>query len=198
MLKIKYMGPRAEISQHGVNYKKSREDKYVYLMVAAEILNMINHEEKHYSYEKEAKPLTEDQIHDILRHHEAQLEEKVRDEEKRYELKIQAEIEQVKNKTYLGKIEKEVWIKNLKLMKDYRIQRAVNKIYYMHCINDIKNTILRKKIEEIDMPFNERFAHVLHTLQGALETDRHPVKTKLVVETGKDDDMIVKLHIQFG
>lgn len=192
------MGPRAEISQHGVNYKKSREDKYVYLLVAAEILNLIDNDdskEKSYRYLKEAKPLTENQIHDILQHYESQLEQKVEEKEKKYELKIQKEIEQVEAKTYLTEIGKEVWIKNLKLMEAYRIQRAINKIYYMHCINDIKNIILKEEIKEIAMPFNERFAHVLHTLQGALETDKHPVGTKLAVETDKDDNLIVILYV---
>jgi len=42
MLKVKYVGSHIEISQHGIHYKKDKEDKYVYLMVAFEILKDID------------------------------------------------------------------------------------------------------------------------------------------------------------
>lgn len=200
MTRIKYAGPRPEISQHGISYKDGKEDKYVYLMVALEILSAIDHnyeDRKSYSVFQNGKAITEKKIHTILQQYEAHLEEAVENEEKRYELKIQDEINSVQQNRYLTQIDKDAWCENINIMKEYRIQRAINKIYYIHCINDIKNIIRREKIKEIDTPFDERFWHVLETIEGALETGKNSVATKLQEETNNDGNMIIKLYILF-
>ena len=53
-MKIEYAGPRPIISQHGVQFKDGKEDKYVYLMISIQILQAIdkNYEgHKSYSYD---------------------------------------------------------------------------------------------------------------------------------------------------
>ena len=42
MLRIHYVGPRVEISHHGIVYRNHKKDKYTYLMAALEILKAIN------------------------------------------------------------------------------------------------------------------------------------------------------------
>ena len=44
MSKVHYVGPRVKISNHGIVYRRSKEDKYVYLMVALEILKGIDND----------------------------------------------------------------------------------------------------------------------------------------------------------
>ena len=44
MSKLHYVGPRIEISHQGIVYKKSKEDKYIYLMAALEILKVIDND----------------------------------------------------------------------------------------------------------------------------------------------------------
>jgi len=200
MTKIKYVGPKPEISQHGISYETGKEDKYVYLMVALDILGAIDHDyedKKSYTSLHHLKTLNEKTLHNKLLQYEEELDQHIAKEIARYRLKIQHEIEEVNNMLYINKIEKETWIKNINLMSEYRIQRAINKIYYMHCINDIKNIIKREKIKEIDAPFNERFWHVLETIEGALETGKNSVATKLQEETNSYGDMIIKLYILF-
>ena len=94
-----------------------------------------------------------------------------------------------------GKSEKKVWINNLNIMRKYRIQRAVNKIYYMQSINLIKQIIIREGINEIDTPFYEKYWHVLQTLQGALEKGRRGKKTSLKIVPVDDKAMTAKLFI---
>ena len=198
MLPIKYVGPRPLISQHGITYKEGKEDKYIYLQVAIEILQDIDHnyeDKKSYSHMIRTEPLTPQEINNILAHYEAELADDVKEEEKRYEQKIKDEIQTVQNMTHLSDIEKEAWINNINIMKEYRIQRAINKIYYMHCINDIKRLVLKNHIKEIDTPFDKKFWHVLETLQGALEVGKGSVETKLEEITLEDGRMIMKLFI---
>jgi len=49
MLKLYYTGPKPQISQHGVFFKKGKEDKYVYLELATKILLAID---KNYDMKK--------------------------------------------------------------------------------------------------------------------------------------------------
>ena len=200
-MQIKYVGPRPFINQHGIEFLTGKEDKYVYLNIAIQILIAIDHqyteEHKSYSYHPATKRLSDKEMLEIMLSYDPSLEEKAKIEEIRYEEKIAQEIEKVKHRENISDIEKEVWINNLEIMKPYRIQRAINKIYYMHAIEEIKEIIIKKHIKEIDTPFYEKFFHVLETIRGALEGDiRHSYPTDLKVETMPDGNLIAKLYIQ--
>jgi hypothetical protein len=198
MLQVQYVGPRVEISNHGVAYRKSKEDKYVYLMVALEILKNIDNDaerKKLYSHHFENKILEEEVLHSILKCYESSVKEKVEEEGLQYEQKMQDEIETIQNLPHLTDIDKEVWIKNIELMKVYRIQRAINKRCYIHCIQNIIQVIKHQKIQEITTPFNKSFFHVLNSIRGALIAGKPSLDAKVMEANNKDDQMIVKLSI---
>ena len=67
-------------------------------------------------------------------------------------------------------------------MRNYKIQRAKNKIFYFHCIETIVETILKYKIKEIDTPFNERFWHILQTVEGKLSNQKITSNLKIEEE----------------
>jgi len=196
---IKYAGPRPVISQHGIDFKDGKEDKYVYLIIAAQILIAIDKdysEKDSYSYDTSTKRLTDDELLEIMLKYEPKLKQTVASEEVSYEQHLDDEIEAIKQRTDLKEIEKNAWVNNLNIMKKYRIQRAINKIYYQHCIHDITNIIKREKIKEIDTPFFEKYWHVLQTIQGALSEGRDSIGSDLKVEQS-DNGMIAKLFIPF-
>ena len=199
-MRIEYAGPRPMISQHGVEFKEGKEDKYVYLMISIQILQAIDKDyegHKSYSYDTKTKRFTNDEIHDILDSHSNTLEADVEKEEMFYMQKIDEEIEHIKSRTNLKESEKIAWVNNLEIMRKYRIQRAINKIYYMHSIELIKEVIQREKIKEIDTPFFEKYWHVLQTIQGALEEGRYSVHTRLEIVKIDDDAMIAKLFMDY-
>ena len=198
-MKVQYVGPRVEISHHGISYKKSKEDKYIYLMVALEILKDIDNNyalKRRYIHPYNTTPLKESELHNVLSYYEKNVEAHVEKEEQRYEEKIKHEIEYVTGLIHLSDIEKEVWIKNIELMRKYRIQRAINKIYYVHCIQNIREIIIHKKIEELSTPLNKHFFHVLNSLRGSL-IEGIPSKDATVIEkTDKDNNMMIILNIK--
>lgn len=199
MSEVHYVGPRVHISNHGIVYRQSKEDKYIYLMVALEILKDIDNDydkKPYYSYPFENKLLNEKDLHTILKYYENDIEECVTEECERYKEKMKHEIEFIQNLPYLSDIDKEVWIKNIELMKDYRIQRVINKIYYMHCIKDITEVIKHKKIKEIITPFNKNFFHVLNTIKGALITGRPSLEAKVFEQMDKNNNIIARLSIK--
>jgi hypothetical protein len=198
MSKLHYVGPRVEISNHGIVYKKSKEDKYVYLMVALEILKDIDNDyekKSSYSHDFENKALEEEMLYTLLKHHESGIEKKIEEEEKNYELKIQHKIEYIQNLPHLTDLDKEVWIRNIELMKAYTIQRAINKRYYIYCIQAISKVIKHKKIKEVTTPFNKNFFHVLNTIKGTLITGIPSLNTKVKNENDKNNNMVIKLYI---
>ena len=197
-MNIKYAGPRPTISHHGIEFKEGKEDKYVYLIIGIQILTAIDKdydENKSYSYDLDTKRVTDDEMISVMEKYEPNLDIEITSEADRYAEHILEEIQKVKDNKILNSIEKEVWINNLDVMKEYRIQRAVNKIYYMHCINNIRNVIKREGIKEINTPFYEKYWHVLQTLQGVLEEGRDSVKTNLKVEPNDNSQMMAKLYI---
>jgi len=197
---IKYAGPRPTISHHGIAFKDGKEDKYVYLMIGIQILQAIdkNYEDnKFYSYDLGTKRVSDDDMLSVLLKYEPTLEEDTLKEIDGYKDHLKSEMEQINQRAYLKDVEKQVWINNLEIMEEYRVQRAINKIYYMHCINNIKNVINRERIKEIDAPFYEKYWHVLQTLQGSLESGRYAVRTNLKVEADENKQMIAKLLVGY-
>jgi predicted RND superfamily exporter protein len=197
-MRIQYAGPRPTISQHGIQFKDGKEDKYVYLMIGVQILQAINkdyHKQSSYTYDIKTERVLDEDMLKIMLSFEPTLEYDTKIEIEGYKKHLESEIEHINQRAYLKDVEKEIWIKNLQLMKDYRIQRAVNKIYYMHCINNIKNIIMKKKLKEINTPFYEKYWHVLQTLQGNLESGMGSVRTELKIEIDKNEKMVAKLLI---
>ena len=199
MLKVKYVGPHVDISQHGVSYKKDKEDKYTYLMVALEILKDIDNdyeEQASYKHCFEKLTLQEEDLHSILKVYESEVEKHVEQEYEAYQEKIKHEIAFVTGLTHLKDIEKEVWIKNIELMKPYRLQRAINKIYYSHCIENIRKLFIHKGIKELSTPFNKDFFHVMNSLKGVLITGKPSLDATVVEELNNDGEMCIVLRIR--
>ncbi len=197
-MKIKYTGPRPHITHHGITFKDGKEDKYVYLSIALQILRAIDRdfsEAKTYSYDVNTKRLGDEEILGILLGYETTLEEDVAKEVETYTQKLDEEMHVVENRENLTEVEKETWIGNLEIMKEYRIQRAINKICYMHAVNEIAKVIRREKIKEIDTPFYEKFWHVLRTIEGELANSKNPTSSSLKIEKNARDEMVAKLNI---
>lgn len=199
MSKLHYVGPRVEISHKGITYKNAKEDKYVYLMSALEILKALDndYEQKpsyahHFSYTQ----FEDEHLHNVLQEHEYDLEECISDECNKYINKIDHKIDYIRSIPHLTDTEKDVWVKNIEIMKDYQIQRAMNKMYYMHCIHDIVHVIQHKRIKEVSAPFNKNFFHVLNTIKGALITGKPSLDAKVIKQNDKNGNMVAKLMIR--
>jgi YesN/AraC family two-component response regulator len=198
MSKVEYVGPRVEISNHGITYRYAKEDKYIYLAAALEILKNIDNDynkKPFYSHTCKNTPLKETNVDKLLKPYEETIEDCITEECKKYQQKILHEIEYVGQIPHLSNIDKEIWIKNIEIMKNYRVQRAINKMYYMHTIQDIVHVIQHKKIKEITAPFNKTFFHVLNTLKGALITGKPSFDAKVTEEYTRDNQIVLKLSI---
>ncbi|MDD3054892.1 MAG: hypothetical protein PHE16_03330 [Aliarcobacter sp.] len=186
-MKLEYAGLKPVINEHGVSFKDGKEDKFIYLSFAIDILNAIDHtyeQKKKYSHQLNTNTLSPNEILDVLLNFHPDLEEVMNKEIDSYTKHLDSEEKEVNNRTILSKIEKDTFIANLKLMRKYKTQRAKNKIFYFHCIETIVEVILKYKIKELDTPFNERFWHILQTIEGNLSTHKISSNLKMIEENG--------------
>lgn len=186
-MKLEYAGLKPMINEHGVCFKDGKEDKFAYLEYAIDILLAIDHKhekKRKYSHELKAQRISPQEIIDILIKYHPHLEETMNKEINNYLIHLDNEEDSVKHNLVLSNIERETFINNLEIMREYKIQRAKNKIFYFHCIETIVEVILKREIKEIDAPFNERFWHIFQTLEGALS--KHKIRSDLKISRNND------------
>lgn len=194
-MKLKYAGLRPFIDEHGISFKKGKEDKYIYLSYAINLLLAIdeNYEkEKKHSFNLDNSNIKESEMFNTLVKYDKDLEIIIQNKIDEYKKHLNKEKNEVKNKTTLNEIEKVAFINNLNIMQEYKIQRAKNKIVYFYTIKTICRTITKNKIKHIQTPFNEKFWHILQSIQGKLA--HYKITTNL--ETiNKDDDFKITLSM---
>lgn len=193
-MKIEYAGLKPVISEHGISFKDGKEDKYKYLKYAIDILMAIDHSyetKRTYSHNLSDKRLSSDEILNQLLKIHPKLEATMNKEIESYLVHLDEEENDIENRKTLNDLEKSTYINNLKIMREYRVQRAKNKIFYMHCIDTIVETIIKYKIKEIDTPFSERFWHILQTIQGHLSSQ----KISATLKTKNDGSLKAILNI---
>jgi len=194
-MKLEYAGLKPVISEHGISFKDGKEDKFKYLKYAIDILIAINHDynnKQKYSHNLNDTRLTPQEIQSKLIKIHPNLEKTMADEINDYIKFLDKEETNIQERVNLNQIEKDVYINNLKLMRNYKIQRKKNKIFYTHCIDTIVQIILEHKIKEIDTPFNERFWHILQSIEGHLSAN----KISSTLKTKNDNEFKAQLDIQ--
>jgi hypothetical protein len=195
---IKYAGPKPIISHTGIDFDNNKEDKYVYINIAIQLLKALDHEyyeDKVYTYNAETHRLDENEMLDELKKYCPNLSELVDKEDHDIEEDIQNSIKRADENCILGHECKETLKNNIELMHDYLIQRSINKRVYYCVINKLAEMVQKDNIDYIVTPMFNKFAHVLHSLQGALtQGQRRPIDTDM--EIYKDDGALyVKLKV---
>ena len=175
-MKFEYVGYRPVISHNGVTFKQGKDDKFIYLPYAYEILNALNHEyttnKNKYSNSINLDNSNIDKLYKVVETYFPDIEKSIEDKLKKYKEHLEEERENIISRPHLSDIEKNIFLSNLDLMKNYRINRAKNKIFYYFVIATIVEIIKEKRIKEIDIPYHNKFWHVLNTLQGVLSNKK--------------------------
>ena len=190
-MQIKYSGDKPIINQHGVTFNKTKEDKYIYIKGAIHILHIIDLKHKH----EFDNNIPDSKIVKMIREYQTDIDKDIEEEKLRYKNKLQEEILKVQESN-LNQIDKETWINNLKLMQDYRIQRAVNKLYYEHAIKIIVDIIEKNQIESMVLPFNKIYFHLLESIQNALDNSHFHNKSNIEITKNRDNKLVLKFTIE--
>ena len=157
-MKFEYVGYRPVISHNGVTFKQGKDDKFIYLPYAYEILNALNHEyttnKNKYSNSINLDNSNIDKLYKVVETYFPDIEKSIEDKLKKYKEHLEEERENIISRPHLSDIEKNIFLSNLDLMKNYRINRAKNKIFYYFAIATIAEVIKEKRIKELDIPYH--------------------------------------------
>lgn len=170
-MKLEYAGLKPVITEHGISFKQGKNDKFCYFPFVLEILNALDNNYEHvktHSYQIKIENFNFSQTINKLLAINPNIQASIDKEIENYLIHLENEENEIKSRTNLSDIEKEIYLTNLKLMRDYKIQRATNKIFYFNCIETIIEVIKKNKIKKIDTIFNEKFWHILKTIQNRL------------------------------
>ena len=189
MIKLKYVGNKPIITPNGIDFKVAKQDKYEFIEPSAHLLEVLQKEDLS-KKELSIRPkriYSLQTILDILKKSKGNLEEFVEEKISQYKQWLDDEIREVDSYKTLTDVEKVTLKNNFKLMKDYRIQRAINKIIYEEFINISIEMIYKNKIKSIEMPFSMTFLHIANSIKTTLEKEHKNISVDLQTKLDRKD-----------
>ncbi len=196
-MEVKYAGPKVVLGKNGIEFDNSKDDKYIYINVAIQIYNAFLHvyDDKIYTYDTHCKRLNDDEIMDFIKNNFPNYKQEIKKAEDRAEWYFEHEMKNVEiHKDMLSSAEYETWVKNVKLLKNYVLQRHFNKNIYYLLIDKISECIKQSSTQQMYFPMYQNFVHIAHSIQCALNEDPNPKTSKMDIYE-KDGKMIVGLDI---
>lgn len=196
---LKYVGPKPLISSHSVTFDQNKDDKFIYLSIVAELIQALDHnyqEGQRYTYLAMAKPLSTENIFEIIANKDSELIDNINVRREKTENEIQEEIRRAHENRVINEEERQVLLRNIELLHTYQINRSVNKTVYYAGINAIANEIKLGHIDYINAPMFPKFLHVFHSIQGALTKMHPPIDSSIDIHE-HDGHLNVRLNIAF-
>lgn len=194
---LKYVGPKALYSAHGISFDHAKEDKFVYLSILAELIEALDHDyidNKRYITNVGNTPLDQTTLLELIRKRPSNLDEQIEYWIAKTTQEIDEDIKRAHDNHLLNAEEKEVLNKNLEILRPYRIQRSINKSVYYAGVKLLASIIKQGSIEYIVTPMYPKFLHVLHSVQGALRAIHPPVDSKIDIYE-EHEHLFVELKI---
>jgi len=198
-MSLKYAGPKPLISAHGITFDLNKDDKFIYLSIVAELIQALNHEYeggKRYTYLTSNKPMDTDRILEVIRQNDPMLDQEINDRQKIVEQEISDELERATTNRVLCDEECSVLVKNIELLRTYRINRSINKTVYYSGITSLAHIIQKGHIDTIFAPMFPKFNHVFHSIQGALVKLHPPIDSAIDIYE-ENGHLNIRLDILF-
>lgn len=196
-MELKYVGPKPIISHTGIEFDNNKEDKFAYLNIVLQLLKALDHDyfnDKTYSYQADTNRYSNDELSRELKKYCPEIEAIKNRENNNVEDEIKHSLQRAKESDTLDDESKKVLVKNIMMMRDYLIQRSVNKSIYYCAIDALAELLKKDHIDHIIVPMFQKYAHVLHSVQGVLRQQKFPVDTKLDIYQ-EDGKLLAKLQV---
>ena len=194
---LKYVGPKVLISETGIEFDTNKEDKYVYLNIALQFLNALNHEyieDRVYTYNADTARLKDSELYSLAKRYCDAIDTTIAKAERRATSYVEELLTRAKENRIIQPIEREVLTKNISMMRSYIIQRSVNKAVYYCVIRTLAERLKDDHIDYIITPFFQKFAHVMHSVQGVLITQKFPINSNIEIYEEKGN-LMLKLDV---
>jgi hypothetical protein len=196
-MELKYVGPKPIISHTGIEFDNNKEDKYAYLNIVVQFLHALDHEyiqDRVYSYDLNTARMDNHLLMQSLRKYCPELDSVMKSRGEETQKMIEHDLERAEENETLTSEEKSVLIKNIKMMREYLLQRSVNKSVYYCAIEALAELLRKDNIDYLIAPMFQKFAHVMHSVQGMLCRGKYPIRTNLDIYQ-EDNKLLVKLKV---
>jgi len=192
-MQLTYAGPKPLISHSGIVFDRKKEDKYNYIPFAVSLLHALDHDytsSQSYTYTPPRQHHSDEELLKVISFYcpAAQAEAERRRREK--EAELDSELRRADANRSLSDEDRAVLRANLLLMRDYRLQRTVNKSLYYSAARALVTMIAAKRLRYILTPFRPEYFHVFHTVEGIIRQRRLAIATQLDVYEEKGELMV--------
>jgi len=197
-MQIKYVGPKPIISKTGIAFDNQFDDRYTYLNIAVQLLKALDNdyfEDRTYQYEVDSRRLNDQDILEGILHYCGSLDDVVSLDVEEENRLIDSEIRSAGKNTELTEEERAALIKNIELMRNYRLQYRTNETLYNCAVKILAGLVKEAHIDYIIVPMFQRFAAILHSVQDEILRQKFPLETRMEIyeENGK---LMVKMEVK--
>ncbi len=196
-MELKYVGPKPIISHTGIEFDNNKEDKFAYLNIVLQLLKALDHDyfdDKTYTYQADTNRYSNNELERGLKKYCPNIEKLINKENHNVEDEIKHNLQRARESDTLNEEDKTVLKNNIRIMHDYLVQRSINKSVYYCAINALAKLLKKDHIDHIIVPMFQKYAHVLHSVQGALKKQEFPIDTKLDIYQ-EDGKLLAKLQV---
>lgn len=196
-MELKYVGPKPIISHTGIDFDNNKEDKFVYLNIIVQLLKSLNHEyikDKVYTYHPDTNRLSNDELYTELKKFCPKIHDLMEVQNEIIQAEIDTNIQRAHDNQTLHDEDKLTLENNIKLMRNYIVQRSINKSIYYCAVDKLAEIVKKDNIDYIIVPMFQKFAHVLHSVQGSLKKQKIPIDTNMEIYE-EDGKLLAKLKV---
>ncbi len=189
-MKIKYVGAKPVVSQHGVNFDQSKPDRYTFIEPAIRILEQIEgKDEGAVVLDTEMKSLSDSQMLEKTKQYCDNIETLSAERVKKTEELIKELEESVNSSVSLNTDEKRAYLGNIKIMKNYYMQYITNELVYKCLLEKLADKLAYSHIEKLEFKAVNNFGLTLSHLITVLRDHKPPLDATLDFDN-RDGDVI--------
>jgi hypothetical protein len=186
MRQLKYVGAKPAVSQHGVNFDQSKPDSYTYLSAAVELLESLDFSPKEdktlYIHKIQERAYNGKELVALLESHCSNVDTIFEEGEAQTAGLIDTYRQKVENNDKLTYDEKQAWLGNIDIMRDYYLQYTTNERAYRCILQVLADKIHKNHIEYISVPLGRNYGLVLSDLAQVLQDHKPPYDAMMHIE----------------
>ncbi len=196
---LQYVGSKPIVSAKGISFDKTKPDHYTFLTAAIEFLDALESQkdgEKDIDLRGlEIKEYNSSELFDMLEKYCTNLEDIFDAREEKTDAFIEKYISDIKENERLTNIEKEAWIGNVQIMRNYYMQYITNESAYECALHLLADKLHQHHIETIHFPIGRNHGLLLNNLDGILRDHKPPYDVTLTIEEDNDGKVIGILNM---
>jgi len=185
-MKIKYVGAKPVVSQHGVSFDQSKPDRHTFLSPTIELIEELENPKTDSKgvlvIEREGKTYNDRELLEKLKALCNGIEENAQEREEESEKLIEEYVSAIEKSKNLSADEKRAWLGNVKIMKNYYLQYVTNEMAYKCLLKVLADRVYKSGVSAILFPIKRNYGIVFSHLAYVLAEHRPPLDTSMRFE----------------